>query len=101
MENVDVFAVATRRGQYRRRDHRRHRRAWRFGALWFTTLQENKKFKEERDEALDKVMPTEAKLHYAETGYSELAKVIGPQVPADLPKPESLGLGLQGRARSS
>jgi hypothetical protein len=60
-----------------------------FGALWFTTLQENKKYKEERDEAVNKVTPTEAKLNYAEAGYSELAKLIGPQVPADLPKPET------------
>jgi hypothetical protein len=60
-----------------------------FGALWFTTLQENKQFKQERDEAVAKVTPSEAKLQYAEAGYSELAKVIGPQVPQELPKPES------------
>jgi hypothetical protein len=60
-----------------------------FGALWFTTLQENKKLIESEKAANEKVVPTEARLRYAESGYSELAKMIGPAVPADLPKPEN------------
>jgi NAD-dependent DNA ligase len=60
-----------------------------FGALWFTTLQENKKLTEEAKTAMDKVTPSEARLRYAESGYTELAKLIGPQVPQELPKPEN------------
>jgi NAD-dependent DNA ligase len=66
-----------------------------FGALWFTTLQENKKLTQDAKDAMDKVTPTEAKLNYAEAGYAELAKVIGPQVPAELPKPDSWNTGFK------
>jgi hypothetical protein len=60
-----------------------------FGALWFTTLQENNKLKESERAATAKVTPTEAKLVFAESGYAELAKLIGPSVDATLPKPEN------------
>jgi NAD-dependent DNA ligase len=72
-----------------------------FGALWFTTLQESTKAKEAYAEAQSKVLPTEARLHFAESGYGELAKVIGPKVPADLPKPENWARNDFGQASNS
>jgi type II secretory pathway pseudopilin PulG len=60
-----------------------------FAALWFTTLQENNRLKESEAAANAKVEPTEAKLAFAESAYGELAKVIGPSVPSELPKPDN------------
>lgn len=72
-----------------------------FGALWFTTLQESTKAKKDFAEAQAKVVPTEARLHFAESGYAELAKMIGPKVPADLPKPENWQRNDFGQATNS
>jgi NAD-dependent DNA ligase len=71
-----------------------------FGALWFTTLQENKKLIESEKLANEKVVPAEARLRYAESGYVELAKLLGPQVPQDLPKPETWTSASFGGANS-
>lgn len=66
-----------------------------FGALWFTTMQESNRYKESFNQVNAKLLPTEAKLAFAEAGYSELAKVIGPAVPAELPKPENWASGFK------
>jgi hypothetical protein len=60
-----------------------------FAALWFTTLQEKNKLEESERAIRAKVEPTEAKLAFAESGYAELAKLIGPSVPSELPKPDN------------
>ena len=62
MENVDVFAVATRRGQYRRRDHRRNRRRWRSARSGSRPSRKTSKLSESEKAAIAKVVPTEAKL---------------------------------------
>jgi hypothetical protein len=72
-----------------------------FGALWFTSHQEATTAKKAFADAQAKVVPTEARLAFAESGYGELAKMLGPKVPADLPKPENWARNDFGSATNS
>jgi hypothetical protein len=60
-----------------------------FAALWFTTLQEKNKLAESEKAKDQRLIPTEGKLAFAESGYAELAKLIGPSVDQQLPKPDN------------